>query len=117
MARTNIARKPSSGSVIPPPKSDLPHEERLKRLVVNPNKMPFMRNKSSAPPIEAVITPIIPQNNEQAQVKQPAPLLNNGRIIMGSFGLKNNGMAKTAGGSSHMRFTSAGGVGGGPHQS
>lgn len=80
--------------------------------MVNPNKMPFLRNKSSAPPIETVVTPLVPANELlQPQIKPPAPLLNNGRIIMGSFGLKNNGMAKTTGGSSHMRFTSSGGVG------
>jgi hypothetical protein len=65
--------------------------------------MPFLRNRSTAPTVETVpVTSSMPNIAPDAK----APLLNNGRIIMGSFGLKNNNMAKTAGGASHLRFTS-----------
>jgi len=50
------------------------------QLVVNPSKMPFIKNK-------AVLSPRETENNASKSQSSSA-IVNNGRIIMGSFGLK-----------------------------
>jgi len=83
---------------------------RHRSLLVNPNKMPFIKNYKEPSPTMAQ-APAEPQPKPASEglslppkPLQPKGLMNNGRIIMGSFGVTNPLMSKTA---THSRFMTA----------
>ena len=83
---------------------------RHRSLVVNPNKMPFIKNyKEPSPrvaqaPADPQPKPVSEGVSLPPRPQQPKGLMNNGRIIMGSFGVINPLMSKTA---THSRFMTA----------
>ena len=113
-AKTNIMRKsslagPLSGGAA---NSQAPNQSSMRHrsLLVNPNKMPFIKNyKEPSPRMAQPQTEPHPKPASEGVSLPPKPLqpkglMNNGRIIMGSFGVTNPLMSKTA---THSRFMTA----------